>query len=458
DYNRDGRDEFLLKFINNIVLLLDRSLEPLGYLKDVYSISVFNSGEGDLQFAVGTKEGFSIRKVVRNWISYRWYFYSIPFFAVILFLTFIVIRLRNLFRFQRLINRYVAFHQNKGILIITHKGKILLLNHFFHEQFAHPHYQPINTIQDLWLFLQNHPQLRELGTHLSEAWKTVQFNFSQSIDRTITLGDKHYKLRVSGIKDGTKINAFLVEVEDITQIIYADRNRYKVAIMRNIAHDIKQPLTNILITMDNIRHRFEDLETPQINEFLYSANLVKEETQNVNDIIRNLLEFADIEKPRKTLTNLKEILEPLYLEYLQRMPQHITLHMEIANNLPDFYLDPKQIERAFRNVINNAIAAIDREGKIVISAQLAPKLSLEDPELVVVEITDNGCGIPAEHLSKIFDPYFTTKPSGTGLGMCIVYDIVEKHGGKIVIQSKVNHGTSVKIFFRVTNTLEVSGV
>jgi two-component system NtrC family sensor kinase len=119
----------------------------------------------------------------------------------------------------------------------------------------------------------------------------------------------------------------------------------------------------------------------------------------------------------------------------------------IAPDLPHIEADPAQLPNVFINLMENAADAMPDGGTLTVEAELAP-----DRHSVIVHITDTGCGIPPEHISQLFSPFFTTKPlgQGTGLGLSIVYGIVKMHRGTIQVKSKVGEGTTFTVTLPVT--------
>lgn len=459
DYDRDGRDEFFVRFLNGNVLMVNDALEPFAYLKKADRIKIFEDGISEhKQFAVWSASGFTVNQLQFSWERFRqrfpWYIYYLMLILITIFSVLIIIRLVRAIRFHRLLNRYVAFNQKKGIVIFNRKGRILLINQYFQEQVTS---RPLETIEQMSEELQRQPGWEEVGNFLLNSWKN-RSALPDSTDHSLASADRHLKLRLTKIRRGRTLQAYLFEIENISQIIFAERARSRVAIMRSIAHDIKQPLTNVMLTMDKVKFRYQDLQVPCYDEFIQYADLVKSETGRVSEIIRSLLEFADLEKPHKTLGNLQEVLDKLTIEYVQLLPSDVRLTTHIEGNLPEFYFDPRQVERALRNVVNNAIAAMPDGGEITISAELAPKLSSAKQDWIRVRVEDTGVGIPEEHLMKVFEPYFTTRATGSGLGLSIVQEIMEKHGGRVQIFSKVGEGTAVELLFPILTQPEADDV
>jgi signal transduction histidine kinase len=156
--------------------------------------------------------------------------------------------------------------------------------------------------------------------------------------------------------------------------------------------------------------------------------------------------LLDFSKTR--LPDFKSVdVNALIVESLERIsyPKNITVQYKLSNDLPEAIADPDQICQVILNVFNNAVQAMSEGGEIEI-------LSGIYHDNVQIIVKDSGHGIPEECIEKIFDPLYSDKTSGIGLGLSIVKDIIDKHKGKIIVDSKVNIGTVFKILLPVKNT------
>jgi len=153
--------------------------------------------------------------------------------------------------------------------------------------------------------------------------------------------------------------------------------------------------------------------------------------------LRNCCTFSLASSGRKALT------------LLQCKKQPVTLHKNYGDILP-FVCSPGQLNQVFFNLLRNAFEAINEEGNIWINTFM-------DNGYAVIQIQDDGCGIPQANLSKIFDPFFTTKPigSGTGLGLSLSYGIIEQHGGSIAVKSEIGKGTMFTVTLPITREADI---
>jgi signal transduction histidine kinase len=199
-----------------------------------------------------------------------------------------------------------------------------------------------------------------------------------------------------------------------------------------IAHEINNPLAGILLFSSNLFKKVPD-EGP-LKEGL---GIIMRETQRCKFIIQELLEFARDKEPRKTAASIVAILQKSLniLENEFRL-RHIRIEKELAPDLPESCVDANQIEQVFVNLLLNAAQAVDDNGTVTIRARANPAR-----RELAVDIIDTGCGIPAENLGKIFEPFFSTKKNGSGLGLAVSFGIVKNHQGRLEVSSRPGEGS-----------------
>jgi two-component system NtrC family sensor kinase len=222
-----------------------------------------------------------------------------------------------------------------------------------------------------------------------------------------------------------------------------------------VAHEINNPLAVIEEKAGWIRDLLipEDIaHDKNLKEFDDAARNIELHVQRAKKVIHRLLGFARRMEPVRERvdvnTTLNDTVDLLGNESRYR---NIDIEMDLQPELPKIMSDSSQLQQVFLNIINNAIdaagSAVDadrKEGKILIRTAL-----LSNSNEILIEISDNGPGIPKEHINKIFDPFFSTKKigNGTGLGLSIVYSIVEKLGGRITVTSEIGKETAFTIYF-----------
>jgi two-component system NtrC family sensor kinase len=171
----------------------------------------------------------------------------------------------------------------------------------------------------------------------------------------------------------------------------------------------------------------------------------REAARRITGIVGSLRNFARLDETGRKAVDLHEGIESTLVLAQYLFKNRITVRRDYGV-LPRVDCFPNQLNQVFLNILVNAAHAIDGAGEISVSTHTAPATETR-PESVVIEIVDTGCGIPPEHLGRIFDPGFTTKGVGigTGLGLAICYRIVAAHHGRIDVDSTPGRGTTVRI-------------
>lgn len=199
-----------------------------------------------------------------------------------------------------------------------------------------------------------------------------------------------------------------------------------------IAHEINNPLAGILLFSSRMRKKVKE-EGP-IKEGL---DVIVREAQRCKGIIQDLLEFSRDEEPEKANANMNEILEKALgiLENEFRL-HHISVEKNLSGEIPPILLDVNLMQQVFVNLLINAVEAIQKNGVISIKSYVNA-----DSKSVFVEVADTGAGIRPDDMAKIFEPFFSTKSNGTGLGLAVSYGIVQKHRGHIQVSSRLGKGS-----------------
>ncbi len=180
-------------------------------------------------------------------------------------------------------------------------------------------------------------------------------------------------------------------------------------------------------------------------EALERLSKVESEVDRCSKMVRNLLDFARQSEPSMKLVDLNQVLEQvLSMVGHQARLQNVEVVKEFASPLPGVMADFDQLQQVFTNLMLNAIQAMSGGGRLTLRTSA-------ESEMVRVDVEDTGCGIPKEHLNKLGTPFFTTKEKGkgVGLGVAIVYSIVDRYDGKVEVRSEVGKGTTFTVYLGV---------
>lgn len=231
------------------------------------------------------------------------------------------------------------------------------------------------------------------------------------------------------------------------EIIYSEKLAAIGKLAAGISHEINNPIGSILAAIEVVLQKIENRSpgTEDIETVIKYLKSIEGEAIRCGNIIRNFLNFSREFESKKIPTDVNKILKDvIFLISPQSSRQKVSVEKNLSSNLPDILADAIQLKQVFMNVILNSLDAMLRGGKLSITSKFDIVKSL-----VIVKITDTGCGIAKEKLPHLFDLFYTSKEigKGTGLGLPVSREIIERHNGSIEVQSKVGKGTSFIVSF-----------
>jgi signal transduction histidine kinase len=227
------------------------------------------------------------------------------------------------------------------------------------------------------------------------------------------------------------------------QIVRIDRLKTLGEVATGLAHEIRHPLASIRGAFEIIEARSQ-METPEA-EF---SRLGMAEVDRLDHLVWEFLRYARPHDPELVSVSLHEIAERVVrLLRVESERAQVRLETEGGATRLDVWVDPLQIEQVLLNVVLNAIQASPAGTRILIREQL-------DHQQAVLDVVDEGPGIPAEHLSSVFSPFFTTKEKGTGLGLAIAHRIVTAHDGRIDVHQASTRGTCIRIHLPISTSAQ----
>jgi two-component system, NtrC family, sensor kinase len=219
----------------------------------------------------------------------------------------------------------------------------------------------------------------------------------------------------------------------------ADRLSSLGLLTAGLAHEIRNPLVAIRTFTQLLPERYDDADFREGFQ-----GLALKEVDRICGLINDLLSFARPSRPNVAEENMNDVVDGIarILE-TEAKEKAVEIKRDFALNLPRVWIDREQMKQVFMNLILNAIQAMGEGGSIFISTRLTSRNDTGHAgQFVQVEVRDTGVGIPPENLDHIFDPFFTSKEEGSGLGLSISHQIVQEHGGYVTVESKVGAGTT----------------
>lgn len=267
-------------------------------------------------------------------------------------------------------------------------------------------------------------------------------------------GNQYIELSVLPLVKEKRVRGTIITIEDITQRKREEINNRRLenlASLTNlaaaVAHEIKNPLAAISIHVQLLRKNFKACNLEINAKAQKHLDVVEEEIERLNKIVVDFLfavrplqcEFAPV--------NINELIKNLFATFQDEFSAaKISILPRLDNELPVIQADERFLRQALMNILTNAKAAMmPSGGELGITTRF-------DQERVYIIITDTGKGIPPDILHKIFEPYFTTKPDGSGLGLTMTYKVMKEHGGDIQVHSDIGKGTRFTLILPITRS------
>jgi two-component system nitrogen regulation sensor histidine kinase GlnL len=252
--------------------------------------------------------------------------------------------------------------------------------------------------------------------------------------------------------DGVIIGAvLLIRDQSRLQVLEEEAKRSETlasfaTLAAGVAHEIKNPLLGIRGTAQLLQ---EELSSPELKE--YTSVIIKE-ANRLDTLVETLLDLTRPQPLKREPRNIHQILERvLLLQKAVAQEKGIAFHCEYDLSLPEIWLDEERMIQVLVNLLQNSLEAMETGGTITITTKVAEEYQLlpgvkQGIHFALVEIHDQGVGIPEEVQDNLFTPFFTTKRRGSGLGLVISHRIVSDHGGRLLLKSQTGKGTVASVY------------
>jgi two-component system nitrogen regulation sensor histidine kinase NtrY len=288
-------------------------------------------------------------------------------------------------------------------------------------------------------------QFAEMASEILNDLRTSGKNqIELSLKLTVDNKPKSFLVSLSSLKDdlGHYMGVVLV-FDDLTELERAQRMAAWREVARRIAHEVKNPLTPISLSAQRLRRKYADRIDDSV--FEECTRMIIDHVELIRNLVNEFSAFARFPTANPKLEDLPSILEEA-VALFKEGHESVQFTTEVKGDLaiPALYLDRQQIKQAMINLVDNAIAAMKGRGHIRITV-----LYLQDAPTVRIEVADDGPGIPDEHKSRLFEPDFSTKKTGMGIGLSIVSTIVADHSGSIRVEDNHPRGAKFVILLPV---------
>jgi len=276
---------------------------------------------------------------------------------------------------------------------------------------------------------------------MREIVESVKDRGSVEREIRIPLSEQHLTAMVSAASlrdDEGRTVGVMVFLEDITQIQKVQRMEAWREVARRIAHEIKNPLTPIQLSAERLRKRYAPMLEGNGAILDKCTSTIIQQVEELKNLVNEFSQFARLPSAQLATSDLNEIVQEALFLFKEG---HREVHFHCRPGvIPPVELDREQIKRVLINLLDNAVAAVAEKGEIRLATSYDRSRAV-----VCLEVSDDGCGLAPDIKSKIFEPYFSTKENGTGLGLTIVSQIVEDHRGYVRVRPNEPRGTRFTI-------------
>jgi nitrogen fixation/metabolism regulation signal transduction histidine kinase len=280
------------------------------------------------------------------------------------------------------------------------------------------------------------PALEALAADIAAAFHGADdAEWQKQIERSGKAGHQMLLLRGTRLPAGSG-TGYVVVFDDITHVMQAQRDAAWTEVARRLAHEIKNPLTPIQLSAERLQHKLADkLAAPEAEMLARSTRTIVNQVGALKNMVDAFRQYARMPEPTRQEIDLNALLTEVLTLYESLAGW---IHVDLAPRLPHLIGDPAQLRQVIHNLLQNSQDALVDSANPSIVVRSEPSA-----DGMRVIITDNGGGFPEQLMQRAFEPYVTTKPKGTGLGLVIVKKIVEEHGGTVEIENVTPHGARV---------------
>jgi two-component system nitrogen regulation sensor histidine kinase NtrY len=334
-----------------------------------------------------------------------------------------IVRARDVIDSRRRFTEAVLAGASAGVIGVDAEGRIGILNRSAERLIGQTEAETLGKPLD------------EVVPELSELFTTARSGNQRLVQGQVTLSrgnrERNLSVRVTSEQSAESDHGYVVTLDDITDLVSAQRTSAWADIARRIAHEIKNPLTPIQLSAERLRRKYGKLITEDPAVFHQCTDTI---IRQVDDIKRMVDEFSQFARMPKAVIGSEDVADTVrQVVFLQRVGNaDIQIDADVSEDPMPARFDRRLVSQALTNIVKNATEAVAAvppteravPGHIQVSA-------FREGTDIVIDVVDNGIGLPKESRSRLLEPYVTTREKGTGLGLAIVGRIAEEHGGRI---------------------------
>ena len=336
-----------------------------------------------------------------------------------------IVRARDVIDSRRRFTEAVLAGASAGVIGVNADGRITILNRSAERLLARTESDALGQ------------PLATVAPEFAEIFEAARNGSQRLVQRQVAVSrngqERNFSVRVTSEQAAESEHGYVITIDDITELVLAQRSSAWADIARRIAHEIKNPLTPIQLSAERLRRKYGKVIVEDAAIFEQcTATIIRQ----VDDIKRMVDEFSRFARMPKAVIAAEDVADTVRQVVFMMRVAHPDIDFEVdlpAESMPARF-DRRLISQGLTNIVKNAIEAIgavspappDR-GRIAVSAQ-------REGKDVVIDVIDNGIGLPKENRARLLEPYVTTREKGTGLGLAIVGRILEEHGGRLELR------------------------
>jgi two-component system, NtrC family, nitrogen regulation sensor histidine kinase NtrY len=336
-----------------------------------------------------------------------------------------IVRARDTIDSRRRFTEAVLAGASAGVVGVNAEGRITILNRSAEQLLARTEGEVLGG------------PLPAVAPELAEVFEAARNGNQRLVQRQITVNrngqERNFSVRVTSEQAAAAEHGYVVTIDDVTELVQAQRSSAWADIARRIAHEIKNPLTPIQLSAERLRRKYGKTIVDDPAVFQQCTETI---VRQVDDIKRMVDEFSRFARMPKAVIAAEDVADTVrQVVFLMRVGHpDIDFEVELPAETMPARFDRRLISQALTNIVKNATEAIGAvppamlgRGRVAVSAR-------RDDKDVVIDVIDNGIGLPKENRARLLEPYVTTREKGTGLGLAIVGRILEEHGGNIELR------------------------
>jgi two-component system nitrogen regulation sensor histidine kinase NtrY len=344
-----------------------------------------------------------------------------------------IVRARDLIDSRRRFTEAVLAGASAGVIGVNADGRLTILNRSAEQLIGCTESEALGR------------PLAEVAPELLEIFQTARAGNQRLIQRQVTITrngqERNFSVRVTSEQAAESEHGYVITIDDITELVLAQRSSAWADIARRIAHEIKNPLTPIQLSAERLRRKYGKSIVDDPAVFEQCTETIVRQVDDIKRMVDEFSRFARMPKPVMTDEDVADTVRQVVFLLRVAHPD-IDFEVELPAESISARFDRRLISQALTNIVKNATEAIaalppaspqagegreGERGRILVSAR-------RDGKEIVIDVIDNGIGLPKENRARLLEPYVTTREKGTGLGLAIVGRILDEHGGRLELR------------------------